>query len=179
MISIIETERLILREILPADKAEMFELDSDPEVHKYLGNMPVKDIDQVRDVIQFIRQQYIHNEIGRFAMIEKNTNKFIGWCGLKLFKEPLNNHNDFYDLGYRLIKKYWGQGYATEASKAWLAHGFNTMNLTEIYAMTDSRNTNSKKVLKKTGFKFVEKFDFFGDESDWFKITKEDFEKIK
>ena len=51
------------------------------------------------------------------------------------------------------------------------------MNLTEIYAMTDSRNTNSKKVLKKTGFKFVEKFDFFGDESDWFKITKEDFEK--
>ena len=69
MISTIETERLILREILPADKAEMFELDSDPEVHKYLGNMPVKDIDQVRDVIQFIRQQYIHNEIGRFAII--------------------------------------------------------------------------------------------------------------
>jgi RimJ/RimL family protein N-acetyltransferase len=172
MISTIETERLILREILPADKAEMFELDSDPEVHKYLGNMPVKDIDQVREVIQFIRQQYIHNEIGRFAMIEKNTNKFIGWCGLKLFKEPVNNHNDFYDLGYRLIKKYWGQGYATEASKAWLNHAFETMNLNKVYAMTDTRNLNSKKVLEKLGFSFVEKFDFMGDESDWFKITK-------
>jgi RimJ/RimL family protein N-acetyltransferase len=179
MISILETERLILREILPADKVEMFELDSDPEVHKYLGNTPVKDIEQVREVIQFIRQQYVHNKIGRFAMIEKKSNKFIGWCGLKLFKETVNNRTDFYDLGYRLIKKYWGQGYATEASKAWLTYGFETMKLNEIYAMTDSRNLNSNKVLEKIGFKFVEKFDFYGDQSDWFKITKEEFEKIK
>lgn len=172
MISTIETERLILREILPADKAEMFELDSNAEVHKYLGNTPVKDLEQVREVIQFIRQQYVHNGIGRFAVIEKSSNKFIGWCGLKLFKETVNNHTDFYDLGYRLIQKYWGQGYATEASKAWLTYGFETMNLKEIYAMTDSRNLNSNKVLKKLGFTFVEKFDFIGDESDWYKIEK-------
>ena len=172
MISTIETDRLILREILPADKAEMFELDSNAEVHKYLGNTPVKDIEQVREVIQFIRQQYIHNDIGRFAVIEKSSNKFIGWCGLKLFTETVNNHSNFYDLGYRLIPKYWGKGYATEAAKAWLTHGFEAMNLKEIYAMTDSRNINSNNVLKKLGFNFIEKFDFMGDESDWYKITK-------
>ncbi|MDO8998734.1 MAG: GNAT family N-acetyltransferase [Bacteroidota bacterium] len=172
MISILETERLLLREILPADKDGMFELDKNPEVHRFLGNTPVKDIEQVREVIQFIRQQYTNNGIGRFAIIEKSSNKFIGWCGLKLFKETVNNHTDFYDLGYRLIPKYWNQGYATEASKAWLNYGFETMKLNEIYAMTDSRNLNSNKVLKKLGFNFIEKFDFMGDESDWFKITK-------
>ncbi len=53
-----ETERLILREVLASDETGFFELDSDPEVHKYLGNQPVRDIEQVREVIQFIQQQY-------------------------------------------------------------------------------------------------------------------------
>lgn len=55
-----ETERLILREMLPTNEAGMFELDSDPEVHKYLGNKPVTDIGQIREVINYVMQ---HNNI--------------------------------------------------------------------------------------------------------------------
>ncbi|MBL7920588.1 MAG: GNAT family N-acetyltransferase [Bacteroidia bacterium] len=167
----IETERLILREILLQDAGAMFEMDSDPQVHTYLGNDPVKDIEQINNAIRFIRKQYVDNGIGRWAVVLKETNEFIGWCGLKYFTETINKHIHIYDLGYRFNKKYWGKGYATEAAKACMNYGFNKMNLKEIYAMTDSRNLNSNKVLKKLGFSFIEKFDYDGDESDWFKIT--------
>src|SRR5690606_25147557 len=114
----VETKRLILREILPTDIDGFFELDADPEVHRYLGNKPVKNKQQVVDVINFIRQQYLDNGIGRWAMIEKETNNFIGWAGLKLEKIKINNHINYYDLGYRLIRKHWGKGFATEGATA-------------------------------------------------------------
>ena len=84
----IETERLILREIMPIDEDAMWEMDSDPMVHQYLGNKPVTHIDQIREAMQYIRQQYLDNGIGRWAMVDKNTNNFLGWTGLKLVKEP-------------------------------------------------------------------------------------------
>ena len=61
----VETDRLILRELLPQDELGMFELDSDPEVHRFLGNQPVKDMERIREVITFVRQQYVDNGIGR------------------------------------------------------------------------------------------------------------------
>mgnify|MGYP001554239794 CR=1 FL=1 len=174
---ILETERLILREIIPEDESAFFKMDSDPEVHRFLGNSPVKDLAQIKDVIAFIRKQYLENGIGRWAVVEKDSNEFIGWCGLKYFTETINNHIHIYDLGYRFSKDHWGKGYATEAAKACLEYGFNKMKLKEIYAMTDSRNLNSNKVLKKLGFTFIEKFDYDGDESDWFKLNLIDREK--
>ncbi len=76
-----ETDRLILRELLPTDVAGMFEMDSDPEVHRYLGNKPYSAIEESQANIEFIRRQYIENGIGRWATIEKETNNFVGWAG--------------------------------------------------------------------------------------------------
>ena len=78
-----ETERFILREILPIDAEGFFELNADPEVQKYLGNKPITSTTQAIDDINFIRAQYLSNGIGRWAIIDKKTNKFIGWTGLK------------------------------------------------------------------------------------------------
>src|SRR5690606_24565220 len=128
-----ETERFILREILPTDVDKLFELDSDPEVHRYLGNSPVTGKDQIIDVINFIRQQYVDNGIGRWAIIDKKTNDFIGWTGLKFVTDLTNNHKNYYDLGYRLIKKYWGQGIATETALASLNYAFDKLNADEVY----------------------------------------------
>jgi ribosomal-protein-alanine N-acetyltransferase len=172
-----ETKRLILREILPSDEEKLFELDSDPEVHTYLGNTPVTNIEQIREVIKFIRQQYIDNGIGRWAIIEKNTNQFIGWAGLKLVKELTNNHNNFYDVGYRFIKKYWGQGFASESAKASLDYGFSKLTPDSIYAMADVNNLASKKVLEKSGLTCIETFDLKGIPHHWFKISKDEWLK--
>jgi RimJ/RimL family protein N-acetyltransferase len=166
-----ETKRLILRELLATDDKGMFELDSDPEVHQYLGRKPVKTIEESRNLIAFIREQYNTNGIGRWAVIEKETQEFLGWAGLKLIREPINHHTNFYDLGYRFIRRYWGKGFATETAKASLAYGFGQMQLKEIYGMAHIHNTASQQVLTKVGLQYLETFDYEGEQMHWYKIT--------
>lgn len=176
---IVETERFILRELLPTDIDGMFELDSDPKVHRYLGNKPVTNKEQIVDVINFIRQQYIDNGIGRWAIIDKKTNDFIGWSGLKLVTDLTNNHKNYYDLGYRLLRKYWGKGIATETAIASLNYAFEQLKANEVYAMADCGNEGSNKILKKVGLNFIEKFDLDGISHNWYKIDRNDYEKNK
>lgn len=175
----VETERLILRELVPEDEDGLFELDSDPAVHEFLGNKPITNREQAREAIQFIRQQYIDNGIGRWAIVEKKSNAFIGWTGLKLVKKRTNNHINYYDVGYRLIKRYWGQGFATESAEASLQYGFNTLNIPVIYAIADSANAGSQKVLEKAGLHFVESFDYEGAPHKWYKILKSEWAERK
>lgn len=165
----IETKRLLLRELFPSDELKMFELDSNPEVHRYVGKNPVTDIEQVRAIIANIRQQYVDNGVGRWAVILKETNEFIGWAGLKLEKN-VNGHEQFYDLGYRFIQEHWGKGYATEAAKAFLDYGFNRLKLETINAWADSGNLGSRNVLEKIGFKYINTFEHEGEEEVWYEI---------
>jgi RimJ/RimL family protein N-acetyltransferase len=158
----IETERLLLREILPTDVDGFFELDSDPEVHRYLGSKPLTSKEQIVEVIEMIRQQYIDHGIGRWAVIDKNTNEFMGWSGLKWMTTRTNNHIHYYDLGYRLKKKFWGQGIATGTSLLFLHYEFETLNASEVYAMANIENIGSNQVLKKAGLTCMDTFDFEG-----------------
>lgn len=169
----IETERLFIRELLPTDDAGMFELDADPEVHRYLGNSPVKTIEQSREIIAMIRQQYLDNGIGRWAMVEKATGNFMGWTGLKLITDIVNNHTYYYDLGYRVIPKYWGKGYATESAIACRDYGFRQLDQPTLYAMTSVENKNSKKVLEKVGFICKETFLNKDLPHFWFEVNRE------
>ncbi|OYU84695.1 MAG: GNAT family N-acetyltransferase [Flavobacterium sp. BFFFF2] len=172
----IETERLILRELQLADLPAWFAMDSDPAVHTFLGNKPVKKMAEIEQNFQFIQQQYAENGIGRWAAIEKETGEFIGWTGLKLMTEPTNNQINFYDVGYRLAQKHWGKGYATESAKAAIAYGFTELQATEIIGIANVDNVNSRHALEKCGLQFVEKFVFekwHHQYCDWLKITKE------
>ncbi len=171
-----ETERLVMRELLPTDAAEMYEMDSDPDVHKYLGNDPVKNMDRVDYAIAHIRSQYVDNGIGRWAVIDKETNRFVGWSGLKLYKNMVaNGRTGFYELGYRFAKKYWGKGYATETAKTALAYGFEQLKVPVIYAITDVGNDGSRHVLEKCGFSFIEIFEYEGAPSTWYELKREDW----
>jgi len=176
----VETERLILREVMPSDVDGMFELDSNPEVHKYLGKTPITTKEKAQEAIAFIRRQYEERGIGRWAAIEKSSGDFIGWSGLKLNdeKEKLNGKSNFYDIGYRFIPRYWGKGYATESALAALKYGFETMNLEQIVGAAEVENIGSNKVLQKIGLKFVNEFD--DDEFDtcnWYELNREDYAK--
>jgi ribosomal-protein-alanine N-acetyltransferase len=171
----IETERLILREIKTSDAEDFFEMDSNKEVHKYLGNNPVNAIEHIYDVIANINQQYLDNGIGRWATIEKSSGNFIGWSGLKFRRDEENNHINFYDVGYRFHPKYWAKGYATESCKAALDYGFTTLKAKEIIGVANEENKASRKVLEKCGLKFVEQFMWKDIKCDWLKITKEEW----
>ena len=168
----VETPRLILRELLASDAEGMFELDSDPLVHKYLGNKPIEHIDESRKIIDFIREQYISNGIGRWAVIEKSTNTFLGWSGLKLVTDTINGHNNYYDLGYRIIPRYWGKGYASESAIASVQYGFDTMGLKEIFGIAEEGNIASQNVLQKAGLKFVEDFMYEETQMKWYLSNK-------
>jgi RimJ/RimL family protein N-acetyltransferase len=173
----IETERLILRELQAKDLQAWFDMDSNPEVHKYLGNLPVKNMEQIENAFQSILQQYAENGIGRWATIEKSSGKFIGWSGLKFITEKENNHINFYDVGYRLHPKYWGKGYATESCKASLKYGFMALHANEIIGIANEENIASRRALEKCGLKFLEKFMWKDIQCDWLKITKEEWLK--
>ncbi|WP_316806958.1 GNAT family N-acetyltransferase [Pedobacter agri] len=170
MNAFIETERLILRELKITDAKGMFEMDSDPLVHRFLGNSPVLNINQSAADIAFIQVQYKENGIGRWAVIEKHSDQFIGWSGLKLIKDINNNHSNYYDIGYRLNRKFWGKGYATESAKAAIDYGFKELNLVQIIGIADVENKDSIHVLEKLGLQKINVFDYKGRDHHWFKI---------
>lgn len=156
---ILETERLLMREMRHEDAEALFYMDSNPNVHLYLWQKPYTSIDDVHSYIEMVRKQYKKNNIGRFSTIIKDTNELIGWTGIKYIDDHVENGNtNFYDYGYRLNEKHWNKGYATEASKAWLNYGFNQMNIKEMNAYTHAENGASNHVLQKVGFHFIENY---------------------
>lgn len=174
----IETERLILRELRTTDLDGMFELDSNPEVHRYLGNKPVKTKAESQKMLDSIINQYKERGIGRFAAIEKATGNFIGWSGIRLNTEyNMNGYTKYYDVGYRLIPKYWGKGYATESGKAAVNYAFNVLKLTKLYGITEMENQASHNALLKIGLHYVEDFYFEEEQLDlrWYELKKENY----
>ena len=175
---VIETERLRIRPLKEDDLEGMFALDSDPEVHKYLGNKPVKTKAESLKIIQDIQKQYQERGIGRWAVEDKNTNTFLGWSGLRLYKgedEEYNGFSNFYDIGYRFIKEFWGKGYATESAKACLEYAFHTMHLDVVYGLTELGNEASHNVLLKIGLQYKEQFycKRLDEELRWYEIKKQ------
>ena len=166
----IETERLLLRELILSDEIGMFELESNPNVHIYVGKKPIKNIDESRAYIEIIQQQYKDFGIGRWAVILKETNEFLGWSGIKFITNEINNHKDFYEIGYRFIEKHWGKGYATEAGKAFIDYAFNEMKVDALYAYADAGNENSRKILEKMGLQYVNSFEYEGELEVWYEL---------
>jgi len=166
----IETERLLLRELLLSDADGMYEMDTNPNVHLFLGNKPVATVEESIDQIKNIQKQYQDFGIGRWAVILKETNEFLGWSGIKFINTEINNHKDFYEIGYRFIEKHWGKGYATEAGKAFIDYAFNEIKAEKIFAYADEGNENSRKILEKLGLKYVNTFIYEGETEVWYEI---------
>lgn len=165
----LETERLILREFREADAGDMVELNRDPDVIRYTGDGPFKDIGEALHLIRNY-DQYEKYSMGRLNMYLKSTGEYIGWCGLKYHTE-----DSLVDLGYRLHKRYWGQGYATEASIACLNYGFNTLHLDKIIATAMVENPASVAVMKKLGMQFSHNTQCHAAPAVVYVITKEEW----
>jgi [ribosomal protein S5]-alanine N-acetyltransferase len=169
----LETERLILREFRESDVDGIFELDSNPNVHRYLGNKPISTKEEAEKIVAGVLKQYTERGIGRWIMTDKETGEFLGWSGLRLNTEyNMNGFTRYYDIGYRILEQFWGKGYATESGKAAVNYGFEVMNLAAIYATTDIGNGASHKALLKIGLSYVEDFYFEEEGLDlrWYKI---------
>ena len=147
---IFQTPRLILRQFTEADTTLILELNSDTEIVKYLHEPTLKTEEQAKNILLDIILPQYKNNLGRWAIHTKHNMEFIGWCGLKYRPE-----RDETDLGYRLMQKAWGKGFATEAAKHTLDYAFKTLNLSLITARAHIENTASGKVLEKLGMDFI------------------------
>jgi [ribosomal protein S5]-alanine N-acetyltransferase len=155
----LESERLLYRPFEVSDAQDLFSMDANPIVHKYLWQKPSTHIDESLQIIDYLLKQYNENGIGRYATILKETGEFIGWTGVKYINDHVENgQTNFYDYGYRLNEPFWNKGYATEATKFWLDHGFNTLKIKTMNAYTHAENGASNHILGKAGFQEMETY---------------------
>lgn len=147
---VLETERLFLREHTIDDAEYAYNLNLDPEVIKYTGDESFESIDEAQKFL-LSYNHYKKYGFGRWAVINKVTQEYLGWCGLKYTPEL-----DEYDIGYRLFKKHWNKGYASEAAIACLKIGFNKFGMKTIVGRAMKENNASIKVLQKIGLTYCE-----------------------
>ena len=151
----LETERLVLRRFTQDDADLLIELDSDPEVMRYLtgGVATPPELVRERD-LPYVLAGYDRwdGNFGLFAAQEKDGT-FVGWFHLRPEQgAPL----DEVELGYRLRRAAWGKGYATEGCRALVHKGFVDLGVRVVWAATMTANTASQKVMKKVGMRHVE-----------------------
>lgn len=165
----LETKRLILRHFTADEAKLIFALDSKEIVHQYLGNKPLKTLEEAQVVIDLLLDQYENHGIGRWAMIEKLTGSFIGWNGLKFVTEEINGRSNYYDLGYRLLPEFWGKGFATEGARAWLDYAKDELQLNELYAAAHVENFASNRIIQNLGFDLLNQAVFADVDHNWYK----------
>lgn len=163
---ILETNRLILRELNLNDAKDFYDLNLNPNVIRYTGDSAFESIKEAETFLENY-QDYLLNGYGRWAVINKFTNKFIGWCGLKF-----NKLDSETDIGYRFFEYEWGKGYATESAIACLNYGFEKLSLRRIIGRAMKENYASIKVLEKIGLIYEKDTEFDGKEAVIYKIEK-------
>jgi [ribosomal protein S5]-alanine N-acetyltransferase len=155
---ILETDRLLLREYVEEDADAFFKLNTDPDVLRFVPDKPLLNVEQARQIlIDHPIADYRKYGFGRGACILKSTGEKIGFAGLK-YLEELGE----VDVAYRLLPKYWGQGFATEAALASVRFGFADLDLKRIIGLVMPENIASVRVLEKTGLRYVETVTFLG-----------------
>ncbi len=151
------TERLVLCRFTEADADNLFDLDGDPEVMRFLtGGKPTpRDVIENEILPRFL-QYHKHSEgFGVWAAIERSTGAFLGWFA---FHPPEGGGSDEVELGYRLARPSWGKGYATEGSRALIRKGFTELGTRRVFAQTMAVNIASRRVMEKAGLVYVQTF---------------------
>jgi len=148
---ILETDRLILRHLLPDDLDSLYALYCDPDVKKYIPDAPLTYEETREELEWFMNGHPKHPELGLWATIHKGTGKFIGRCGLLPW--TIDGQNEV-EVAYLLAKEVWGQGLGTEAAWAIAYYGFGQLQLSRLICLIDQDNQASIKVATNIGMTF-------------------------
>lgn len=161
----LETDRLLFRPFTRDDAENLFRLDSDPEVLRFIHSPPSTFADIVQQTLpRLLACHEKYHDFGYWATLEKRTNQFIGWLHFRpaadnriLFRPGIDGEDEV-ELGYRLMPAAWGKGYATEGSRALIQKGFTQLGVKKITATAMAENVASIRVMEKAGLKFAESY---------------------
>jgi RimJ/RimL family protein N-acetyltransferase len=148
-----ETDRLVFKTWAIDNLEIAMGLWGDPEVTQYIDGRGLLSRDQVETRLRSEIESLRKNGIQYWPIYEKGTGDFVGCCGLKpwVYSSRVGP-----EMGFHLMKNKWGKGYAFEAAQRVADFAFNTLKAERIMAGHHPQNENSKKILERLGFKFVE-----------------------
>ena len=147
---ILETERLLLRPMTVQDAASAYtNWTSDPDVAKFMRWEIHKDIEETREWLVAEESLIESDTVYNWGFVLKETGELIGSGGLVFIEDK-----GMYELGYNIMKRYWGQGLATEAAQAIISFGRSELSQTKFYCCHAKDNPASGKVMTKVGFRY-------------------------
>lgn len=143
----LDTERLVLRRWRDSDLQPWAAMNAHPEVREHLGELMTRE--QSDASVARFQAEFDANGFGWFALEVRATGEFVGFAGLDEVDEEMPFTG--VEIGWRLARAAWGHGYATEAARAVLPFGFETVGLEEILALTTVTNLRSQAVMRRIG----------------------------
>jgi RimJ/RimL family protein N-acetyltransferase len=143
----LRTDRLTLRRWRDSDRGPWAAMNADPEVREHLGDLLTRE--QCDASVAQFQAEFDQRGYGWWAVEVRGTGEFIGFAGLDQVDDGMPFTG--VEIGWRLARSAWGQGYATEAALTVLAHGFDTLGLSEILAVTTATNLRSQAVMRRIG----------------------------
>jgi ribosomal-protein-alanine N-acetyltransferase len=165
MLTSLETQRLLIRPFVEADADAVFRYRQDPEVMRFIPGGADKSLEDTQRVIDKYNDHQQAYGFSKWAIVLKETGQLIGDSGLLL----LERGPDF-ELGYRLIRKCWHMGFATEAGHAWLRAAFSQLSLQRVVAFAHPDHSASIRVMSKLGMRFERHGRFYGMEAILYSI---------
>jgi RimJ/RimL family protein N-acetyltransferase len=149
-LTILETERLLLRQFSTEDAEFILELLNEPSFIRNIGDRGVRTIEGANSyILNGPVASYAKNGFGLYLVKLRETNESIGMCGL-IQRDALED----VDIGYAFLPRFWSKGYAVESALAVKEYARNVIGLNHIVAITDPENEGSIRVLEKIGFQF-------------------------
>ncbi|GGP11006.1 GNAT family N-acetyltransferase [Oceanobacillus neutriphilus] len=148
MFPILETDRLILREISKEDAKGIFACFSNENVTRYYGQETLKSIEQAEGFVDFFAKSYKEKKGIRWGIERKGTQGIIGTIGFN----ALSPKHKRAEIGYEIHPEYWRLGYTAEAVLEVIQYGFDDLGLTRIGAVVFKDNEASSNLLYKVGF---------------------------
>ncbi|MFK0211040.1 GNAT family N-acetyltransferase [Streptomyces sp. NPDC090298] len=144
------TPRLLLRRWNDDDLVPMAEINADPEVMRWIGDGSVRDLEETADAIERYEEEWEEEGFGLFAVELLGSGELIGFAGLSV-PDFLPEVLPAVEIGWRLGRPYWGQGYASEAAHAVLEFALQDRGLDRVIAIAHTGNRASENVMRKLG----------------------------
>jgi RimJ/RimL family protein N-acetyltransferase len=164
----IETSRLRLRMFTHDDLNDLAAIRADSDVMRYIGSGKPESIEQVQAALNKNIAHWEQHGFGRWAVVDKQSNKLIGWCGLSYLAEDV-------EIGYGIAKPYWGQRLASEAAAATIKYGFEQLRLVRIVAVAWPDNIVSQRVMERLGMKYVKTTHYYDAEVVYYAISHDEY----
>lgn len=165
---ILETSRLTLRYITSRDAEALMSVLGDPEVMQF-SIIGVHDRQQIRQFIEQRLLSYLECGFGLYALVHKQDQQMIGYCGF--FLQAIEQQKEV-EIGYRLARKYWGQGLATEAAQAVVEYGQQRFNFQRFVCLVEPANTRSIRVATKLGMKLEKQIIYHGLDVEMYSLNR-------